>query len=87
MADHHPQQAQKEEHGHQDKGDVVRLGFENTAFPRRRRLTGWRSEREDRLQIILNVKLIVIAMSLRQHDIPSWERGHSEAPGEAAVGI
>lgn len=65
MADHHPQQAQEEEHRHQDKGDVVRLGSESTAFPGQRRLTGWRSEREDRLQIILNVKLIVIAMSLR----------------------
>lgn len=59
VADHHPQQAQEEEHRHQDKGDVVQLGV-----IRGRRL-GWRSEREDRLQIILNVKLIVIVMSLR----------------------
>lgn len=65
VADHHPQQAQEEEHRHQNKGDVVRLGFESPASPRRRRLTGWWSEREKRLQIILNVKLIVIAMSLR----------------------
>lgn len=57
VADHHPQQAQEEEHRHQDKGDVVRL--------MQRRLRGWRSEREDRLQIILNVKLTVMAISLR----------------------
>ena len=30
VADHHPQQAQQEEHGHQDEGDVVRFAHSST---------------------------------------------------------
>lgn len=48
MTDDHSQQAEQEEHRHQDEGHVVWLGFKGSLFPGPRRLTSWGSQRGDK---------------------------------------
>lgn len=88
MADDHAQQAQQEEHGHQDEGHVVWLGFRRCLLPGPCRLTGWGSEREDKtVNYYRKLKWMSSQCPSGQRDIPRQVRGRDRDPNEAAVGI